>query len=219
MSDMATYRHSTSDCGILIRFMPESSLLEAIFQLQSRVAGLSRRQQAAFFVSCAEGLLPLYSSAISNAAAHIPMLRGVVGVAWAFVEGGAALSQSRELLADLEKAMPNERVEAPQSTFAQDAVICLDSAIRAASTNERVNPAWIEYALEPITMMVCEEKTGFYDLGRSASANQWDREALKNPRLLRAIICCSQMLDYISEREIFVASDAQRLLQMSSDLT
>lgn len=218
MSDMEIYLHSTSDCDILGRFMSESSLSEAIHRLQSQVAGLSRRQQAAFFAGCAEGLLPLYCSNAPTAEEHIQMLRGVVGVAWSFVEGGTALLQSTEILANLEKTMPNERVEAPQSTFAQDAVICLDAAIRAASTNEKVDPAWIQYALEPITMMVCQEETGFYDLGSSASAAEWDKKALDNPRLLKAITCCTQMLDYISKRQLFVASDAQRLAQMSSDL-
>jgi hypothetical protein len=218
MSEMRIYRHLSSDCGILVTLMPESSLSEAILRLQSEVAGLSRRQQAAFFVSCGEGLLPLYSFATHAADGCTEMLRSVASVAWSFAEGGAPLSQSTELLAELEKAMPNERVEAPQSNFAQDAVICLDCAIRAASTNENVNPAWVEYALEPITMMVCEEDTGFYDLGCSTSADEWDKKALNNPRLSRAIICCMEMLDYIRKRQVFVASDAQCLIEMSRHL-
>jgi hypothetical protein len=217
VSDIRIYRHLTSDYGILVALMPESNLSEAILRLQSEVAALSRRQQAAFFVSCAEGLFPLYASA-NTPDGNKELLRRVANIAWSFVQGGVPLSDSKALLAALEMAIPDERVEAPQSTFAQDVVICLDAAIRAATTNEAVNPAWVEYALEPITMAVCQEETGFYDLGNSDSADRWEQNALNNPRLSKAMNCCTKMLDYIKRRQVFAAVDAQSLVEMSGNL-
>ena len=82
-----------------------------------------------------------------------------------FQKGAAPLPQATELLAELQTAMPDKLVEAPQSTFAQDVVICIDAAVRAATTTENVKPAWVQYALEPITMMTRQQETGFYDLG------------------------------------------------------
>lgn len=40
--------------------LPETRLDLALNDLEGRLARLSRRQQAAFFLACGEGLLPLY---------------------------------------------------------------------------------------------------------------------------------------------------------------
>jgi hypothetical protein len=55
------------------------------------------------------------------------------------------------LLDAIASATPHgDDFDAPDSTFAQDAAICVDAALRAAF-GQQLNPQWIEYALEPMT--------------------------------------------------------------------
>src|SRR5262245_2008320 len=121
-----------------------------IDELTGRVASLDRRRQAAFFAACGEALFPLYERFTRETGwGDVKTLRKGLDIAWRYAEDGTS-KDVEELLRDLESATPHaDDFDNLISTYAQDAIICVDTALRATSSKEKVEPACVEYALEP----------------------------------------------------------------------
>jgi hypothetical protein len=177
---------------------------------------------AAFFAVAGEALLPLYVAfSQKNEWGDPRIMKEAVTKALGYATGGSSLQESADsILKSIEDITPDgERFDAPDSTFAQDAAICIDAAVRAGNPKEELNPAWVEYALQPAITMLCEEQTGYLELGSSERANAWRSHALKHPGLQRAFEALSAMAEFLKERGEKIGSpDLETLRQWASQL-
>ncbi|SRR5260370_11585862 len=193
------------------------SLDQALDLLQAQVAELTRPGLAAFFAVIGEALLPLYVDfSKKNRWGDVDVLREAAIKALGYATGGASLQGTAEgILKSIENVTPDgDQFDAPESTFAQDAAICVDAAVRAGNPKEEINPAWVEYALQPAITMLCEEQTGYLDLGSSEKATVWRSQALKHPGLRRAFEALSEMAKFLKEhREKIGSSELEALRQ------
>jgi uncharacterized protein YjaG (DUF416 family) len=185
--------------------LSETRLDRALNDLGVRLGCLSRRQQAAFFLACGEGLFPLYERFQERTGwGNAESLRAASAAALAFVVGGVPVVNIDRWLRALEEAIPDgEKFDAPESTYAQDVVICFDAAVRASVLSEPVNVAWVEYPLEPAKIAACLEETGFTDLGSSDRERAWRDLAVDHPRVRNALSACGAMIDFIMSNPSF----------------
>lgn len=197
------------------------SLDAALDRLQGGVASLSRRQAAAFFAICGDALFPLYLRFVQRYGWGDPdVLRAAEKSALEFAAGGSSHAESASaLLHSIADVVPDgERFDAPQSTFAQDVAICMDAAVRCSSQVEKINPAWVEYVLEPATVAVSEEQTGCLDLGSSMEAQNWRATALNHVGLRRAFETSAELLRIIAVKPSVSPSDITVLRSLAVGL-
>jgi hypothetical protein len=132
-----------------------------VFDLDSAVDGLveavsplSMRAKAALFGSCGTALLPLLDH-VERATAgkwSFPAARAAAGLIADFATGTIpedSYEETRQIL--LESGPNGHELDSPWSTYAQDALVCVDAGLVAASVNGRdeFKPAWIFSAVEP----------------------------------------------------------------------
>ena len=171
---------------------------QALATLGSGVERLSQQRQAALFTVCGRALQPLYRSFYLRSGWGDPdVLERALATAWQYALDGR-FRQAPGLVAALAKIAPHaDDFDAPASSFAQDAVICADAALQAATGGE-VDPAWIEYALEPLVTSIALRELGVIDVGSSAADEAW-RDALPdNPEIARAIASLSDAIDALA---------------------
>lgn len=185
--------------------MTKSRLDEEIELIERALAALRRAQFAAFFAACGERLLPLYSSFSSAEAWGDPkQLRDGLDVVWSHLSGGA-LPDVPRLLENLEAVTPHsDDFETPASSYAQNAVICVDAALRAIWPKEQVDPSWVQYPVETVKVAICVAENGVVDLGSSPEAIEWSNRVAEHPRMreelqfLRKLIGVLRTLDFSS---------------------
>lgn len=127
----------------------ESRLDRAIGKLGRDIERLPAVARAAFFATCGEALIPLYERFHLRTGWGEPrLLRAALDAAWRWVELDEEIDDASLLdqLADL--APHGDDFDAPPSTEAQDAVICVDVAVRHAA-GLAVDPGVVHYAVEP----------------------------------------------------------------------
>lgn len=159
---------------------------EVLRGLSAAVGGLSRRAQTALFALCGEALQPLFEQFHRESGWGDPtVLEQGLSSAWRFAFGGRPIGT--DLLDELGANIPHgDDFDSPSSTFAQDAVICIDAAVRAAAGTD-VDPMWIEYALEPSTTAAALTGRGLVDVGSSAEDEAWRSSLLENPLVAEPI--------------------------------
>jgi Protein of unknown function (DUF416) len=194
------------------------SLDQALEVLQLQVAGLTRPAMAAFFAVAGEALLPLYVAfSQHNGWGDAGVLREALTKAFGYATGGPNLQGSAgRILKSIESVAPHgDRFDAPESTYAQDAAICVDAAVRAGNPTEEVNPAWVQYALEPAITMLCMD----LPVGSWEMADAWRAHALKHPGLRKACEALSEMAAFLEESHEKIGSpDVETLRQWASQL-
>lgn len=152
-------------------------------ELQDALSGLQRRSLATFFAACAERLLPLYQHFWDKEQWGNPeLMREVLDDVWSHLQGGHMPDVKRRL-EEVGVLIPHgDDFDAPDSTFAQDAAICVDASLRASSTDENVDVRWVEYAIEPARIAASMEETGFMEPG-STEARASQARVLDNAKL------------------------------------
>jgi hypothetical protein len=123
--------------------------------LAAMVMALSDRCKAAVFGACGEATLVLLAEVEERSSRRwtFPGARPALDVVADFVTGGAKLAESAHLTDLLFQSLPNgHELDAPWSTYAQDAVACIHAGliVASASSEERFRPEAIQYALEPL---------------------------------------------------------------------
>jgi uncharacterized protein YjaG (DUF416 family) len=195
-----------------------TKLDQVIDELSSELRKLDPRQQTAFFAACGEGLLPLYAqfSKTFNWGDEI-LLRLALDAAWRYVEQGSKLDAD-DLLARIESVTPHtDDFETPASIYAQDAVVCIDSAIRTA-LGEAVSPECVEFALEPVKVSLCLRQRGLVAIGDSAEDLQWLSRAVNEPEFARAVAFCRGALAQIAAARKVESKDLAQLCSGASAL-
>lgn len=152
-------------------------------ELQDALSGLQRCSLATFFAACAERLLPLYQHFWDKEQWGNPeLMREVLDDVWSHLQGGHMPDVKRRL-EEVGVLIPHgDDFDAPDSTFAQDAAICVDASLRASSTDENVDVRWVEYAIEPARIAASMEETGFMEPG-STEARASQARVLDNAKL------------------------------------
>lgn len=73
--------------------------------------------------------------------------------------------------------------------------------MRACDPGQNIEPAWVEFAVDPAITTLCEQQTGYLALGSSPEEDVWRKQALKNPALKGAFEAVSEMVDLLSHLE------------------
>lgn len=139
-----------------------ASIEDWIQQTSVRLATLPRPRFSLWFAYVAERIMPLYETFVRKHSwgdAHI--LRQELDGIWSAL-GGVSAGPDAESLARLDLISPDGEIfDSPDSTYAQDVVICVDASIRALLANEKLKGEWSEFAVEPVCTMACERITGY----------------------------------------------------------
>jgi|GEM_PF-2902269 len=197
------------------------SLDEALNQLTLRTGKLSRRQIAALAASCGHALFPLYEYFVDQHGWGNPeVLNSAEMLAMRFAAGGeTAADLVQELRMTLEAVVPDgEYFDSPGSTFAQAVTICMDVALCAIDPLAEINPGWVEYALEPVSITAVEEATGFTDLGSGKEAEEWSMTALRHHNVGSAYTAMWDLLELVETRSTFSSIDFVALHSLASGL-
>jgi uncharacterized protein YjaG (DUF416 family) len=138
------------------------SIEDWIQQTSVRLANLPRSRFSMWFAYVAERIMPLYETFVRKHGwgdAHL--LRQELDGIWSAL-GGVSTGPNAESLARLDLITPEgEFFDSPDSTYAQDVVICVDASIRALLANEKLEGEWSWFAVEPVDTMACKRITGY----------------------------------------------------------
>ena len=138
------------------------SIEDWIERTSDRLANLPRSRFSIWFAYVAERIMPLYETFVLKHSWGDPhVLRQELDGIWSAL-GGVSTGPNAESLARLELISPDgEFFDSPDSTYAQDVVICVDASVRALLANEKLEGEWSEFAVEPVRTMACERITGY----------------------------------------------------------
>lgn len=178
----------------------KTRMAQLVENLEADVSTLSRFQQAAFFAVCGDRLMPMYTdfSRKSGWGDHAYLLH-VIDEVWRHLRNGESMDTST--LKRIEEITPHgDDFDAPESTFAQDAAICIDAAVRAATPSERVDPAWVEFALEPAKIAACIEQTGNIDAGSDPDGMAWENKVVDHPYVRTEAEFMTKTIEFLRDR-------------------
>jgi uncharacterized protein YjaG (DUF416 family) len=138
------------------------SIEDWIQRTSDRLANLPRSRFSLWFAYVAERIMPLYETFVrKHSWGDTHVLRQELDGIWLAL-GGVSTGPNAESLARLELISPDgELFDSPDSTYAQDVVICVDASVRALLANEKLEGEWSEFAVEPVRTMACERITGY----------------------------------------------------------
>ncbi|GGO01694.1 hypothetical protein [Micromonospora parathelypteridis] len=137
--------------------MANFDLGSTVQELTFAVEPLSLRLKSALFGACAEALMPLLNEVERRTSAKwtFPDARVALDLIPGFVEGGSAQGDHLQLRQRLLDSGPNgHELDSPWSSYAQDALTCVDAALVAASTlgGRDFKPIWIQYVINPMVV-------------------------------------------------------------------
>jgi len=163
---------------------PAENLYAEVRELASAVEDLSPRCKAAIFGTCGRVFAPLSYQAEQRSQGRwsSPNYSVALDVIEAFANGSAQAEDHEELRAQLVAAPVSG--DYPWSTYAQDAIICTDGGLAAASVSDSPKSELIYYALEPL---ICSLESRDVEIIRTYGNGYWSREIIKDPAMERAI--------------------------------
>lgn len=136
--------------------MANFDLDAAIDGLMEDVSSLSDHGRAAVFGACGEAMLPLLGEVERRTAQRwtFPEARPALDIVFGFVTNGSGPSEHPDLRSALARSAPHGNdLDSPWSTYAQDAITCIDAALVASSGNGGdFRPQWIQFSLEPLVV-------------------------------------------------------------------
>lgn len=185
-----------------------------IKELARAIDNLSPRSTAAIFGVCAKALAPLLNR-VEQQSEHrwtVPDLPLAIDLIEAFATGSAEASDHREVRARLMVTVPGRH---PRRTYAQDALICADAGLAAASANDHPNPRLIHSALEPLIVWT-EDRDA--DVIRTYGDNYWDREIINDPLMARALEFLRRLIVKASQRPPVDSLEFGRLVREAAVL-
>lgn len=167
-----------------------------IAQLQEELLVLNGSQLAAFFTCMAIALFPLYErfnkmfkwgdASLLNECINKVKLQ--------LIRNDFSLHAA--ILDDLLSLVPyDDDVSSIEYLYAEDAVICIDTAVRFIIYN-KFSVIHLEYALKPMVSFISMENSDFIDRGTGDEADKWFNELVNDIRIKNAI---SFLFDIISQ--------------------
>lgn len=179
-------------------------------EFESKVSVLTRPQKAAFFAGCGESLLADYEVFRDECEwGNTQALHDGLSLAWNYAKTGKGQDVGK-IISELEMATPHaDDFDSPYCKYAQDAVICVDAAVRASSSVHQAEEAWVEYALEPIKTAICLDEFGLLDVGSDNQGEAWLNELVKKGLMKEAISGCLEAIAFIGRKPLLVDSDVR----------
>lgn len=186
----------------------EDGLYGEIRELAALLEGSTARGTAAVFGVCGRALAPLLRQAGQRDGGSwaVPDFDVALDLIEAFATGVAEAADHGELRERLPDIGPGEH---PWSTYAQDALICADAGLAAASPGGRPKPVLIEYALEPL-MAVAEDRDA--NVIRVRGHEYWSREVLKDPVMAQAVQFLRGLIGSLSQAASVDSREYARLV-------
>lgn len=186
---------------------------QVLDELGEKIQALSRIQQAVFFASCGEVLLPSYDSFREKSGwGSIEALKKGLSVAWQFAKTGVDRSVN-EVISSLESATPHsDDFDLIECKFAQDVAICIDAAVRAASPEYKVEGTWVEYALEPLKTKICLDELDLLDVGSDEVGRRWLDNLAVSELMRSAINECFEVISYLRKITLVTEEDAALII-------
>jgi hypothetical protein len=125
--------------------------------LEGQLSQLSLRGKAALFGVCGSVLLPMLREVEERFMRRwtFPDAEGALLISREFAIGAAPAQENRELRDRILESVPNGHdLDSPWSTYAIDALVCIDAALVAASADLQAlfKPSWLYYVLEPLAV-------------------------------------------------------------------
>jgi len=172
-------------------------------QLIDQVNKLPLMAKAAFFAAASEALFPLYEDFAKKKEWGDPrLLREAIDGVALYVAGAQDRPDLNMLLA-VERLVPHgDDFDAPMSTYAQDAVICVDVALRLILGDKNASVSALEFALEPVRTVIAIEQLGCLDPGSSLEAQSWWDRLPDEPRMAKAIKFLESLVIQLTEEVI-----------------
>jgi hypothetical protein len=181
---------------------PLDSLIQ---ELASQIEPLSQRAQVAFYLVCAQALLPEYKAwTAKQKQSHQDLFRQAQTYAENFIATGEVAPDTAELLRQIERTTPTE-------SPAQDCWICIDLTLRIqVSTGKDIHVGnCIEYALTPSISAATEKLFGVSQLGSE------DEESygvvLQQPTVQSAITFCQDAARFLAKHPQPTSQDLSEL--------
>lgn len=161
---------------------------EMLDRLIMQMSNLSRPGLAAFFSVASESLFPLYERFfISEKWGNLSVVRDALDVAIECAVAGEGVPNAG-MLRELEKVTPHgDDFDSPWSTYAQDVVICIDTALRFLMGEADAQIGCVEFVLEPLRTAIAIEQLGCVDPGSSPDELDWFENLPNDPRMRRAL--------------------------------
>lgn len=171
-------------------------LYSEITKLGTAIYKLSPRSTAAIFGVCATALTPLLNRVEerSEQGWTVPDLPLAIALIKAFAIGSIEASDHRGVRERLMVTVPDRH---PWRTYAQDALICADAGLAAASVNDQPDPRLIHSALEPLIVWA---EGRDYEVIRTYGDDYWDREIVNDPLMVIALGFLRRMIAKMSQR-------------------
>lgn len=171
--------------------------------LAQGIDSLGARGTAAVFGVCSKALTPLVRQAEQRS-----------GGIWKFRDLGPALDEVEAFATGSTEAGGHTRLrerlmavaapgEHPWGTFVQDALVCADAGLAAASVGDRPKSIWVQYALEPLAAALGNRDR---DIIRTHGSRYWEHEVLNDPTMtaaldfLRGMIAEMSRIDSVDHR-------------------
>ena len=136
--------------------MANFDLDAVVYALADAISSVSSLGRSAVFGACGEAMLPLLEEVerLTLRRWTFPEARPALDVVFDFVTGNIESAERADLRGSLMRSGPHgNELDSPWSTYAQDAITCIDAALVAASGDvEEFQPKWIQFALEPLVV-------------------------------------------------------------------
>ncbi|MEV6964416.1 hypothetical protein AB0M47_04810 [Hamadaea sp. NPDC051192] len=133
-----------------------------------------------------------------------------------FATGVSGKSDHGDLRARLSAAIPHgDDLGAPWSTYAQDAIICADAGLVAASIEATLKPIWIQYALEP---QMASMQIRDMDLIRSRGDDYWASAVMNDPTMMAAVAFLRESIAELEHGDSVGQAAYQRMIADASVL-
>jgi hypothetical protein len=178
-------------------------------ELAGAVEDLPPRCKAAIFGTCGRVFAPLSYQAEQRSQGRwsSPNYAVALDVIEAFANGSAQAGDHQELRLQLVAAPVSG--DYPWSTYAQDAIICTDGGLAAASVGDSPKSELIYYALEPL---ICSLENRDIEVIRTYGNGYWSREIIKDPAMARAIEFLRNSIERLSRVAAVDALELDRLV-------
>jgi uncharacterized protein YjaG (DUF416 family) len=147
-----------------------------------------------FFAYAAECLQPLYRAFVKKHKwGDVGEFERILEYAWNVLDTEGA-SNVADAISRLSSLTPSgEQFDSPDSTYAQDATVCVDAALRAMSESEELRGDWLDYVIEPVRTKISLEKWGFLSV-EGPGRNEWDAELIREPEVVAFLEDCQRII-------------------------
>lgn len=186
--------------------------------LADALEALSLRAKAAIFGACGQALAPLVREVeqATQGRWSFPDIDHALNVVEKYATGVTGQADYSELRARLMASMPHgDDLDAPWSTYVQDALICIDAGLATVSIDGHLRSIWIQYALEP---QMASMQMRDVDLIRARGDEYWARFIVDDPLMADLLMFLRESITVVSREELVGQTQYRRMVEKAAVL-